>query len=111
MIAPLVLEGTWEEIAARADEFRGCHLRVEVLSPVLADQQEPAADRAPDSATLDAGDEPDGYPVDPFFVTDECSLPFDLPRPGEPDLVPYIDGADRLPEVPPEWRDKERDSV
>lgn len=27
-----ILEGTWEEIAARADEFKGCRVQLKVLS-------------------------------------------------------------------------------
>ena len=30
---PVVIEGTWDEIAARADELRGRRLRVEVVGP------------------------------------------------------------------------------
>ncbi|HUG94474.1 MAG TPA: hypothetical protein VML55_26895 [Planctomycetaceae bacterium] len=51
------------------------------------------------------------YPVIPFLVTDECSLPFDLPRPGEAEFVPYIEGGERLPEFPPGWRDEGPDRV
>jgi hypothetical protein len=124
MVAPLVLEGTWDEISARADELRGWRLRVVGLSRVDAARREQPAtadssgqSRTPGSPSSDTGmdqvrnGEPDTYPVSPFFSTDESSLPFDLPRPGEAVLVPYVDGGERLPEFPPEWRDGEQCGV
>jgi hypothetical protein len=42
MTEPLVLEGTWEEICARADEFRGWWLRVTVLSDAPANEPQHA---------------------------------------------------------------------
>jgi hypothetical protein len=53
MIESQVLEGTWEEIAARADEFRGCRVRIEVLTH----QQQPDGVR-PEPEDSTAGDRP-----------------------------------------------------
>ena len=35
-----IIEGTWEEIAARADELRGKQLRVEVVDAAIAREAE-----------------------------------------------------------------------
>jgi hypothetical protein len=106
VIAPLVLEGTWDELCARAEEFRGCRLRLTVLSQTarVAREQQTSNGGVRDRVLED-------YPVNPFFMTDECPVPFDLPRPGEPVLVPYVEGGDRLPEFPEEWRREEQDGV
>ena len=47
---PVVIEGTWDEIAARADELRGRWLRVEVVAP--PPPLEPPFDDLPDTTGM-----------------------------------------------------------
>ena len=101
MVIPLVLEGTWEEIRARADEFRGCRVRLMVLSPKPVSEQPETAPRA---GVRDGA--PQDYPVTPFFTTDECSAPIDLRPLAKGTIVPFVDGGQLPPRLPAELREE-----
>lgn len=44
-MTPQVLEGTWEEIVAHADELKGCQVRLVVMKP-QADQEDESKQRS-----------------------------------------------------------------
>ena len=101
MIMPLVLEGTWEEIRARADEFRGCRVRLTVLSRTPVAEQPETSPRA---GVRDGA--PQDYPVTPYFTTDECLVPVDLRPLAEGTIVPFVDGGQLPPRLPAELREE-----
>ena len=92
----VVIEGTWEEISAHADELAGRRVRLTIL-----DAEAPAQVTA---ATAESGES--GYRANPVFETEEILAPFDFPRsPGRP--VEALKGDIRLPDVPAEWRQED----
>jgi hypothetical protein len=92
MIAPLVLEGTWEEIAARAEELRGCRLRVQVLTP----EQESAGQ---EQKTESSKPQDRKYTPNPIILTDEGPAIFDVYRSGPGEPVKCREGGKRLPSI------------
>ncbi|HUG94475.1 MAG TPA: hypothetical protein VML55_26900 [Planctomycetaceae bacterium] len=106
MIAPLVLEGTWDEICARADELRGRWLRVEAFT---ADQRGGSATPAPE---LPKAESRKGYLATPVILSDEAAATFAFYRPkGASKRVPFRKGGKRLPTVALEQRDEEAGRV
>jgi hypothetical protein len=94
MIAPLVLEGTWDEICARAEEFRGCRIRLMVLSQTAASEQERSAQTAAPRKR---------YTPNPVILdTSEYPNPVDLPRLKKGVRVKARQGDRPIPEIPAE---------
>lgn len=89
----VVIEGTWEEIVAHADELAGRKVRLTVL-----DTQTPPL--SPAAATRE-------YRANPMFEPTEISAPFDIPRPGPGVLVRSQPGGSRLPDIPAAWLEEE----
>ena len=90
MGGPVVIEGTWEEVALHAAELAGRRVRLTVLSE--------AHERESDAAVI----EPERSRIrlpDPIILTDECSASFDLYRPATGELVIAREGGERLPSI------------
>jgi hypothetical protein len=77
-IVPIVVEGTWEELAARSSEYAGRRLRLTVLEPIEKIEFIPIEDRL---AALSAEVDPAEWDKLPADLTDRLDDYIYGPRP------------------------------
>ena len=87
MGGPVVIEGTWEEVALHAAELAGRRVRLTVLDPATVNYCTAAADSYEPNAIIETG---------------ETATPFDLFRPDAGIPIAARPGGVRLPDPLPD---------